>query len=111
MVNSFAEHVEDTTQNTRAYRYADRSAGINSFHATNQAVGGAHSNGTNYIVADMLHNFSGQMNFYLTVVSSTINFDCVQDSRHALRGELDVDNRTNNLYDSTCIQGFSLPTN
>ena len=111
MVNGLAEHVEDTTQYAGAYGYADRSAGIYCFHAANQTIGGAHSNGTNYIVADVLHNFSGQVNFYLAVISGAIDVDCVQDSRHALRRELNVDNRANNLYDSTCIQGFSLPTN
>ena len=109
MVYSFAKHVKDTAQYARTYGNGDRCASIYSFHTTNQTVGGAHCNGTNYIVADVLHNFSSQMNFGFAVISLTIDFDCVQDSGHAFRRKLDVNNRANNLYDSTCIQGFSLP--
>ena len=108
MVNSFTENVEDTAQYAGANRYADRSAGIYCFHAANKTIGRAHGNSTDNVIADMLHNFTSKVNFYFTVISSTINFDSIQDRGHCFRTELNVNNRANNLYYSTSIQGFSL---
>ena len=111
MVNSFTQYVKYAAQSTRTNRNTDRCAGINSFHSANKTVGRTHGNCTDYIVADMLHNFTGKMDLHLTVISSTIDFNSVQDCRHTFRREFNVNNRANNLYYSTSIQGFSLPTN
>ena len=105
MVYCFSQNVEYTTECTFANRYCDWCAGIYSIHSTHKTIGRTHSNGTNYIITDMLHNFSCQMNFD-ALTDFTVDFDCVINSWKAFRWEFNVDNRANNLYYFASIQCF-----
>ena len=76
MVNGFTQYIEDTAQGAGADRNADRSACILCLHTAYQTVSGAHSNSTDNIVADMLHDLSGQMNLVI-ISDDTVDMDCV----------------------------------
>ena len=105
MVYCFSQNVEYTTECTFADRYCNRCASIYSIHTTNKSIGRTHSNGTNNIFTNVLHNFSSQMNFN-TIANFTVNLDCVINCWKAFRWEFNVDNRANNLYYFASIQCF-----
>ena len=58
LIHRLAEHVEDATEGGLAHRYADWGARINCFHATHQAIGGAHGHSTDSVIAQQLLNLS-----------------------------------------------------
>ena len=97
VVDGLAEDVEDTAQGARADRDLDRRAGVDCIHAANQTVGGTHGNRTDDVVADMLHDFRGQMDLD-AVADDTIDMDRVIDSRQAIWRKFNVDNRADDLY-------------
>ena len=62
LVNGLAEDVEDAAKGGFTYGHRDRSTGVHSFHAAHQAVGAAHGNGADTMVAQKLLHFSSQAN-------------------------------------------------
>ena len=60
LIHRLAEHVEDAAEGGLSHGYANWGARINSFHATYQAVGGAHGHSTDSVIAQQLLDFSGK---------------------------------------------------
>jgi hypothetical protein len=61
LINRFAQHVQDATQNLGANRNGNESAGIHGLHAALQSIGGTHGNGTHDLVTQVERHFKGQI--------------------------------------------------
>src|SRR3546814_11018983 len=62
-IDGATQHVHDASQCAFADRYRNGSARVGHFHATAQAVGGTHGNGTHHAVAQLLLDFESKTGF------------------------------------------------
>ena len=93
-VNRIAQHVHDPAQRRFTDRYGNGFARVCHFQTTLQALGGAHRNGANHAVAQLLLNFqSGPCR--------ALNFQRVVDARYAIAWEFHVDHGADDLNDTS----------
>ena len=98
VVNGLSQHIEDTSQGVFTHRHSNRRAGGDGFHASHQAVRGAHGNTSHGIVAQMLGYFHRQF----TAVPAR-NHDCLVDFRQLALTKADIQHRTNDLGNPSYI--------
>ena len=63
LINRATKHIHDAAQRALTNRYRDALAGIVHEHAATQAIRGAHGNGADHAVADLLLHLEGQAFF------------------------------------------------
>ena len=97
MVNGFAQYVKDTAQATGTHRHLNGGTRVDGFHTAHQTVRGAHGYATDYVLADMLHHFGGQVDFDI-VTDHTVDMNRIVDLRELFRRKLNVDNRPQDRY-------------
>jgi hypothetical protein len=93
LVDGITEHVHDAAQGLAADGHGDRRAGVLNREAAGDAFGGAHGDGAYDTVAELLLHFEGQSFFR--------DLKCVINLRHRVAWKLHVDNRADDLYDSS----------
>jgi hypothetical protein len=93
LVDGIAEHVHDAAERLAAHRHGDRCTGVLHRQAAGEALGGAHGNGAHDTVTELLLHFEGQV--FFRDLQGVINL------RHGIAGKLHVDNRADDLYDSS----------
>ena len=65
LVDGVAGHVEHAAHDSLADRHGDGLAGVGEFHAALEAFGGAHGDGANPVVAEVLLHFERQLGLAL----------------------------------------------
>ena len=94
IVNGLSQHIENTPQRILSHRYGNRRAGRNRVHAASQTIRTSHSDTFYRIIAKILSHLHHQP---AAVIQR--NLDGLVDFRNLALGELDVDNRTDDLCD------------
>ena len=95
-IDSLAEDVEDTAQDTFADGDLDGTARIFSCHAADEAVRRVHGNAADDVVAQVLHDFYNQVD--LLVAFATGDMDgVVNGGQICFRGKPHVDDRADDL--------------
>jgi peptide chain release factor 1 len=95
-VHRLTQDVEDSTQRSLANRSGDGSAGITYLHAPGNPVGGAHGNGPNLVLPDVLLHFGRE--FDRNCAAGILDLEGVIDLGQVLRLELHVEDRTDDLH-------------
>ena len=93
LVDRTTEYVNNAAKCFLTNRYSNRSACIFNIESATQTFRAAESNGADDAVAKLLLHF--ECNFGIN------NLEGIIDRRHAVARKLDVNNSSNNLYDST----------
>ncbi len=96
------QHVHDTAQSLGAHRNLNRLTSVDHVKTTLQTFGGAHGNGTDNAVAQLLLNF--QRGF------STVHGEGVIYLRYAVAREFHVDHSTDDLNNTTATHACILLT-
>jgi hypothetical protein len=104
-VDWLANDVQDATENFAAHGHHDLVAGVHCGLTAGQTVSGIHRDATNGVFADVLSNFHHQRPF-LIGVRLIRHANGLFDRRDLTWFELDVDDRTDDLFDPTHISGI-----
>ena len=102
LVNGIAGNIEDTTKNTRPNRNGNRCAGIGDIYTTLETVRGAHSNGTNPAVTEVLLNFENECTLFAVKFIGDFK-SIINGGQLICFGEISVDNGANYLNDGSFV--------
>ena len=101
VVNRLTEYVEDAAGALRADRDHDRMSGVNRFHAARKTIRRTHGDAARHAVAEMMHDFDHEVNLYARLA---LDGDGVENCRQFSCRELDIYDRSDDLYDFTFCQ-------
>ena len=96
-VQRLAQGVPHVAERHVADGHGDRVTGVANLGATDQAVGRLHRDGAHDVVTDVLRDLEGQgpvLDIALAGVERDVHLQRVEEFRHLLGRELDVDDRT-----------------
>jgi hypothetical protein len=103
VVEGFAEEVEDVAEDLFADGDGDGPAGIDAFHAADEAVGGAHADAADGVAADVLGDFAGEQG-----AVGALDGDGVEDGGELAGLEFHVDGGANDLLDFSNVHRLFL---
>ena len=101
-VDGLTQQVKHPAQALFTHRHPDGRAGVDGLSTPLQTVGGAHGDAAHHIVADVLGNFRHDG------LVPKGNLDGRQQLRQSALREADIENRTHNLDDGSCIFGHRI---
>jgi len=102
-VDRVARDVKDAAQHARADRHRDRRAGVDDGHAALQPLRRGHRDRPGEPGAEMLLHLEGQQ--FLLAADLEVDRERLVDGRDGVLGELDVDDRADDLDDFSGIHG------
>ena len=97
VVHRLAQQIENTAKACLAHGNSNGAAGVRGGNAALQAVGAAHGNAANHIVADMLRHLRHQL---FPVV---LDLNGVEQLRHRIVGKTDVQHGAYRLHDGAHV--------
>ena len=102
LVNGIAGNIEDTTKNTGSNRNGNRCASVSDVYTTLETIRGAHSNGTNPAVTEVLLNFENECTLFAVKFIGDFK-SIINGGQLICFGEISVDNGANNLNDGSFV--------
>ena len=103
LVHGLADHVEDAPEALLADGNGDGAARVADVHAAHEAVRGVHRDGANRALAEVLGDLEGQVPV-LVRDGRVGHLNRGEDLRERPRGELDVDDGTDDLRDASVLK-------
>ena len=100
LVDRIAEDVDHAPEDLIAHRHGDRGAGVERLHPAHEAVGRAHGDTADDVVADVQGDLDHQVHVPLLIVDP----DRVHDLRQTVGRELDVHRGTDHLQDLAVVR-------
>src|SRR4029077_534451 len=106
LVDRLTQNVHDTAEGSAANRHGDPHACVVSLHAAHHAFGGLHGDRADAALAQMLLHFDDHVERLGNVVTFAGNADSVKNSREMPALKLNVQHRSDDLYDVSDCYSF-----
>src|SRR5579863_7985099 len=102
LIHGLAKNVHHAAKSGAADGHFDGLAEVLRLHAAHEALGGLHGDGADAAFAKVLLHFSGYVNRSGNVKPFAGDVHVIVNSRKMTRFKLNVEHRTDDLYDVTC---------